>query len=255
MKSVVFWPIRRYAADCVGTIPETMISWRCAAAIRSRRRRSSGVVSELRLSGRIGTGTPARTPRGARAGDRPSTRRSYRPAARSCRPPPPPASAAPPHPAPAAAAAAARRGATVLLPVLRYTYSPRPGPAMNLRTARAERGAVQPKGYVSFSEGRKGLERAVAGQLARAKARQVPAAGFLDFLDAGARAAVPPQGSGIRNREPHRGGARHPLLRVVLLRDTVRCHSRFAFSAASISTRRSSCVVLPHEFLKTRFVL
>ena len=152
MKSVVFWPIRRYAADCVGTIPETMISWRCAAAIRSRRRRSSGVVSELRLSGRIGTGTPARTPRGARAGDRPSTRRSYRPAARSCRPPPPPASAAPPHPAPAAAAAAARRGATVLLPVLRYTYSPRPGPAMNLRTARAERGAVQPKGYVSFSE-------------------------------------------------------------------------------------------------------
>ena len=62
---------------------------------------------------------------------------------------------------------------------------------MNLRAARAEPGAVQPQGHVSFSEGRKGLERAVARHLASAKPRQVPAARFLDFLGAGARAAMP----------------------------------------------------------------
>ena len=71
---------------------------------------------------------------------------------------------------------------------------------MNLRAARAEPGAVQPQGHVSFFGGRKGLERAVAGHLARAKPRQVPAARFLDFLGAGARAAMPP--AGFRNQEP-----------------------------------------------------
>ena len=44
------------------------------------------------------------------------------------------------------------------------------------------------------------MERAVAGHLASAKPRQVPAAGFLDFLGAGARAAMPP--AGFRNQEP-----------------------------------------------------
>ena len=43
-----------------------------------------------------------------------------------------------------------------ILPVLRYTSSPRPGPAMNLRSARAEPGAVRPKGPVSLSEARRG---------------------------------------------------------------------------------------------------
>ena len=80
---------------------------------------------------------------------------------------------------------------------------------MNLRAACAEPGAVQPKGHLSFS-----------GHLARAKPRQVPAARFLDFLGADARAAMPcRQGSGIRNREPRRGGGRHRLLHGVLVMD------------------------------------
>ena len=140
--------------------------------------------------------------------------------------------------------------------VFRYTFSTGPGPAMNRRAARAEPGAVQPKGTRELFGGKKGLERAVAGHLARAKPRQAPAARFLDFLGAGARAAMPcRQGSGITNREPRRGGGRQRLLRVVLLRDTVRCHSRLdAFGGPNLYPP----VLMgrpPHEFLKTPYGL
>ncbi len=96
---------------------------------------------------------------------------------------------------------------------------------MNLRAARAEPGAVQPQGHVSFSEAGRGWNvrwRATSQALNPVKS---PRHDFSIFL---APVRVPqcrrPR-SGVRNREPRRGGGRR-LLRGVLLRDTVRCHFR-----------------------------
>ena len=122
---------------------------------------------------------------------------------------------------------------------------------MNLRAARAEWGAVQPKAHVSFSESGRDCNVLWRGTLASAKPRQVPAARFLDFLGAGARAA-----GRFRNEETVN------LAAAEVITDSCAascCGKPFAatpglaFSGASISTRRSSCHVLPHEFLKTRF--
>ena len=112
-----------------------------------------------------------------------------------------------------------------ILPVLRYTSSPRPGPAMNLRAARAEPGAAQPKGHVSFPEAGRGWNVRWRVTSQAQNPVKSPRQDFPTFLTP----RVPQcrrQGSGIRNRDPRRGGGRHRLLRVVLLRDTVRCHFR-----------------------------
>ncbi len=82
---------------------------------------------------------------------------------------------------------------------------------MNLRAARAERGAVQPKGYVSFSEAGRGWNVRWRATSHAQNPVKSPRQDFSIFL---APVRVP------------------QCRRVVLLRDTVRCHFRFAFSAA-----------------------
>ena len=103
---------------------------------------------------------------------------------------------------------------------------------MNLRAARAEPGAVQPKGHVISSEAGRGWNvRWRASSHAQNPVKSLRQ-DFSIFL---APVRVPQcrrQGSGIRNREPRRGGGRHRPLRVVLLRDTVRCHSRLGVFGA-----------------------
>ena len=119
-----------------------------------------------------------------------------------------------------------------ILLVLRYTSSPRPGPAMNLRAARAEPGAVQPTGHVSSSEAGRGWN---VRWRASSQAQNPVKSPRQDFSTFFAPVRVPQcrrQGTGIRNREPRRGGGRHRLLRVILLRDTVRCHSRLGVFGA-----------------------
>ena len=116
------------------------------------------------------------------------------------------------------------------------------------RSSRSERAPT-----VEVMAGRVAVVRcAVAGRLASAKPRQVPAARFSTFL---APVRVPQcrrQGSVIRNRDL-------AAAKVVVDSSAASCCGTpfaatpgSAFSAASISTRRSSCDVLPHEFLKTR---
>ena len=97
---------------------------------------------------------------------------------------------------------------------------------MDLRAAHAAPGAVQPKGLVSFSEAGRGWSVRWRASSQAQNPVKSPRQDFSTFL---APVRVPQcrrQGSGISNREPRRGGGRRPLLRVVLLRDTVRCHSR-----------------------------
>ena len=126
---------------------------------------------------------------------------------------------------------------------------------MDLRAARAERGAVQPKGHVISSEAGRGWNvRWRASSHAQNPVKSLRQ-DFSIFL---APVRVPQcrrQGSGIRNREPRRGAGRHRLLRGVLLRDPVRCHSRLGgFGGLNLyppvlMSRPST----PHEFLKTPF--
>ena len=109
-----------------------------------------------------------------------------------------------------------------ILPVSIYTSSSRPRPALNLRAACAERGAVQPKGPVSFSEAGRDWNVRWRGTSHAQNPVKSPRHDFSTFL---APVRVPQcrrQGSGIRNREPRRGAGRHRLLRGVLLQDTVR---------------------------------
>ena len=97
---------------------------------------------------------------------------------------------------------------------------------MNLRAARAELGAVQPKGHVISSEAGRGWNVRWRASSHAQNPVKSPRHDFSIFL---APVRVPQcrrLGSGIRNRERRRGGGRHRLLRGVLLRDTVRCHSR-----------------------------
>jgi hypothetical protein len=96
---------------------------------------------------------------------------------------------------------------------------------MDLRAARAEPGAVQPRGHVSFSEAGRGWNVRWRASSQAQNPVKSPRQDFPTFLTP----RVPQcrrQGSGIRNREPRCGGARHRLLRGVLLRDTVGYHSR-----------------------------
>ena len=97
---------------------------------------------------------------------------------------------------------------------------------MNLRAARAELGAVQPKGHLSFRKAGRGWNVRWRATSQAQNPVKSPRQDFSTFL---APVRVPQcrrQGSGIRNREPRRGAGRHRLLRGVLLRDPVRCHSR-----------------------------
>ena len=97
---------------------------------------------------------------------------------------------------------------------------------MDLRAARAQPGAAQPKGHVIFSEAGRGWNVRWRASSQAQNPVKSPRQDFSIFL---APVRVPQcrrQGSGIRNRDPRRGGGRHRLLRVVLLRDTVRCHFR-----------------------------
>ena len=94
---------------------------------------------------------------------------------------------------------------------------------MDLRTACAEPGAVQPKGHASFSEAARGWNVRWRATSHAQNPVKSPPHDLSTFL---APVRVPQsrrQGSGIRNREPRRGGGRRRLLRGVLLRDTVRC--------------------------------
>jgi hypothetical protein len=102
---------------------------------------------------------------------------------------------------------------------------------MDLRAARAEPGAVQPRGHVSFSEAGRGWNVRWRASSQAQNPVKSPRQDFPTFLTP----RVPQcrrQGSGIRNREPRCGGGRHRLLRGVLLRDTVRCHSRLGVFGA-----------------------
>ena len=100
---------------------------------------------------------------------------------------------------------------------------------MNLRAACAEPGAVQPQGHLSFSESGRGWNVRWRATSQAQNPVKPPRHDFSTFL---APVRVPQcragrvQESGTRNREPRRGGGRHRLLRGVLLRDPVRCHSR-----------------------------
>ena len=82
---------------------------------------------------------------------------------------------------------------------------------MNLRAARAEPGAAQPKGHVSFPEAGRGWNVRWRATSQAQNPVKSPRQDFSIFL---APVRVP------------------QCRRVVLLRDTVRCHFRFAFSAA-----------------------
>ena len=96
---------------------------------------------------------------------------------------------------------------------------------MNLRAAHAEPGAVQPKGYVSSSEAGRGWNVRWQATSHAQNPVKSPRHDFSTFL---ARCACRNAAAGCSNqdREPIRGEGRRPLLRGVLLRDTVRCHSR-----------------------------
>ena len=82
---------------------------------------------------------------------------------------------------------------------------------MDLRAARAQPGAAQPKGHVSFSEAGRGWNVRWRATSQAQNPVKSPRQDFSTFL---APVRVP------------------QCRRVVLLRDTVRCHFRFAFSAA-----------------------
>ena len=97
---------------------------------------------------------------------------------------------------------------------------------MNLRAAHAEPGAVQPKGYVSSSEAGRGWNVRWQATSHAQNPVKSPRHDFSTFLAPVRMPQCRRQGAVIRTREPRRGEGRRPLLRGVLLRDTVRCHSR-----------------------------
>ena len=103
---------------------------------------------------------------------------------------------------------------------------------MDLRAACAELGAMQPTGHASFSEAGRGWNVRWRASSQAQNPVKSPRQDFSTFLTPVRVPQYRRQGSGIRNREPRRGGARHRLLRVVLLRDTVRCHSRLGVFGA-----------------------
>ena len=122
---------------------------------------------------------------------------------------------------------------------------------MNLRTARAERGAVQPKGYVSLSEaGMRWNVRWRATSQAQNPVKS-PRQDFATFL-------TPVRVPQCRRRVQESGIVDLAAAEVAIHSSASSCCGTpsaatpgSAFSAASISTRRSSGDVLPHEFLKT----
>ena len=85
---------------------------------------------------------------------------------------------------------------------------------MDLRAARAQPGAAQRKGHVSFSEAGRGWNVRWRATSQAQNPVKSPRQDFSTFSWQYRRCAC-------RSRR-----------RVVLLRDTVRCHFRFAFSAA-----------------------
>ena len=115
---------------------------------------------------------------------------------------------------------------------------------------------MQPKGHVSFSEAGRGWNVRWRATSQAQNPVKPPRHDFSTFL---APVRVPQcrrqgSGSGIRNRDL-------AAAEVVVDSSAASCCGTpsaatpgSAFSAASISTRRSSCDVLPHEFLKTQYV-
>ena len=122
---------------------------------------------------------------------------------------------------------------------------------MNLRAARAEPDAVQPKGPVSFSESGRGWNVRWPATSHAQNPVKPPRHDFSTFL---APVCVP-QAAG---RVQESGTVNLVAVEVAIDSPASSCCGtpfattpNSAFSAASISTRRSSCDVLPHEFLKT----
>ena len=124
---------------------------------------------------------------------------------------------------------------------------------MNLRAARAEPGAVQPKGHVSFSEAGRGWNVRWRATSHAQNPVKPPRHDFSTFL---APVRVPQCRAG-RVQESRTVN----LAAAEVASDS--CASSCcgtpsaatpgsALSAASISTRRASWAVHPHEFLKTR---
>ena len=123
---------------------------------------------------------------------------------------------------------------------------------MNLRAARAAPDAVQPKGPVSFfSESGRGYNVRCRATSQAQNPVKSPRQDFSTFL---APVCVP-QAAG---RVQESGTVNLAAAEVVIDSSEASCCGTpsaatpgSAFSAAKISTRRSSCDVLPHEFLKT----
>ena len=125
---------------------------------------------------------------------------------------------------------------------------------MNLRAARAEPGAVQPQGHVSFSEAGRGWNVRWRATSQAQNPVKSPRHDFSTFL---APVRVPQCRAG---RVQESGTVNFAAAEVAIDSSAASCCGTpsaatpgSALSAASISTRRASWDVHPHEFLKTLF--
>ena len=124
---------------------------------------------------------------------------------------------------------------------------------MNLRAACAELGAVQPKGHVSFSEAGRGWNVRWRATSQAQNPVKSPRQDFSIFL-------TPVRVAQCRaGRVQESATVNLAAAEVVIDSSAASCCGTpsaatpgSALSAASISTRRSSCDVLPHEFLQTQ---
>ena len=122
---------------------------------------------------------------------------------------------------------------------------------MDLRAARAEPGAVQPRGHVSFSEAGRGWNVRWRATSQAQNPVKSPRHDFSTFL-------TPVRVPQCRRRVQESGTVNLAAAELVIDSSAASCCGApsaatpgSAFSAAIVSTRRSSCDVLPHEFLKT----